>query len=324
MTDSRLDSISINHLVAPKVIQLAEDAHNLRIGVSRTEGNPCIIDAGIEHVGGIEAGRQVAEICMGGLGHVRMTYSDAHVGWPVAVHVHTQHPVLACLASQYAGWKLHDKKSGFFALASGPARALAQREELFGIIDYTDSFAYTALVLEVNKTPPDAICEYVTESCGIPPENLTLILTPTTSLAGAVQIVGRVLEVALHKAHELGFDLNQVVDGIGSAPLPPISQNISQMMGRTNDAILFGGQIKLYVQSSDDDAEQLAKELPSSSSRDYGKPFAEIFQHYDHDFFQIDPMLFSPASVMVNNIMTGRSFSAGSVDSDLLHASFLN
>ena len=314
--------ISINRQVEPLVRSLSEQAWSLRIVESPTEEGVWVVDAGINAIGGIEAGRQIAEICMGGMGQATLTYGGSG-DWPLTIHVHTQHPVLACLASQYAGWSLSDKESGFHALGSGPARSMAQREELFGKIGYKDSYIYTTLVMEVDKVPPRAVREKICEDCGVEPFNLTLILTPTTSLAGTVQVVGRVLEVGLHKAHELGFDLNCVVDGIGSAPIPPLDNSDTvRMMGRTNDAILFGGQIKLFVQSSDEEAERLATELPSSTSRDYGKPFATVFKEHDYDFFQIDPMLFSPARVLVNNIRTGRSFSAGTIDLELLEQSF--
>ena len=315
--------ISINRLVEPLVRNLTEQAGNLRIGLSATEEGVRVIDAGIEAVGGIEAGRQIAEICMGGLGQATLTYSGMADSWPLTVHVHTQHPVLACLASQYAGWSLADEASGFYSLGSGPARALAQKEELFRKIDYRDAFCQTVLVLEADRVPPRAVREKIAADCAVDPRDLTVVLTPTTSLAGSVQVVSRVLEVALHKAHELGFDLDRVIDGIGSAPVPPLSAgDMVQMMGRTNDAILFGGQIKLFVQSTDADAERLAAQLPSSTSADYGKPFAQVFEDHGRDFFKIDPMLFSPARVLINNITSGRSFSSGAVDLDLLEQSF--
>ena len=308
---------------------LKTQAENLRIGVTWDEDGICIIDAGINVVGGIEAGRQIAEICMGGLGQATFTYQPPlsslpdTESWPLTIHVHTQHPVIACLASQYAGWSLNDKESSFYALGSGPARSMARKEELFEEIDYADDYAITALVLEVDKVPPPAIREKICRDCHIDPHNLTLILTPTTSLAGTVQVVGRVLEVALHKAHELGFNLNKVLDGIGSAPVPPIiNSDTVQMMGRTNDAILFGGQIKLFVEATDDEAEQLAMQLPSSTSNDYGTPFAELFKEYDYDFFKVDPMLFSPARVVVNNLASGRTYASGHINHELMLKSF--
>ncbi len=317
-----MSRISINQLADPLVCHLVEDAENLRIKKSRTEEGVRIIDAGIETVGGIEAGRQITEICLGGLGQATFTY-DRPDDWPLSIHIHTQHPVLACLASQYAGWSLNDSEEKFHALGSGPARCLAQREELFSELDYRDEHDTTTLVMEVDRVPPLSVRQKICRDCNVEPENLTLILTPTTSLAGTVQVVGRVLEVALHKTHVLGFDLQQVIDGIGSAPVPPLnSSDMVKMMGRTNDAILFGGQVKLFVQSSDEEAERLATQLPSSTSRDYGKPFATIFKDYEYDFFKIDPMLFSPARVLVSNIQTGRSFAAGALDADLLKQSF--
>ena len=93
-------------------------------------------------------------------------------------------------------------------------------------------------------------------------------------------------------------------------------------MGRTNDAILFGGKVQLYVRGNDEAAQQLAERLPSSASRDYGRPFAEIFKAFEYDFFKIDPLLFSPAQVVVSVLDSGNSFHAGRLDAKLLELSF--
>jgi methenyltetrahydromethanopterin cyclohydrolase len=77
-----------------------------------------------------------------------------------------------------------------------------------------------------------------------------------------------------------------------------------------------------FVKGSDEAAKNLADNLPSSTSKDYGKPFAEVFKQYDHDFFKIDPMLFSPASVIVTAMESGNSFRAGKLDNALLDQSF--
>jgi methenyltetrahydromethanopterin cyclohydrolase len=242
----------------------------------------------------------------------------------MTVHVHTANPVLGCLASQYAGWSLGhgEGKAAFHALGSGPGRALALKEPLFKELAYRDQADNACLVLEVDRDPPSPLVEKIAADCSVSGEALTLILTPTRSLAGTVQVVARVLEVALHKVHELGYPLEQIVDGAGSAPLPPPAADFVQAMGRTNDAILFGGQVQLYVTGDDADAKSLADRLPSGNSRDYGKPFAVVFKAYEYDFFQIDPLLFSPARVIVTALESGRSFCAGTLDSALLDASF--
>lgn len=316
---------SVGRLTQPLVARLCREAAALRLAVRRTKAGATIVDAGIEAPGGIEAGRRIAEICMGGLGRIEIAAGSSFPDWPFRVSVSSGDPVLACLASQYAGWSLsHGEGEGaYFAMASGPGRARAAKEELFQELAYTDTEAFWGFfVLETDRTPPDELIARVAADCGLTPSALTFVLTPTTSLAGAVQITARVLEVAMHKVHALGFPLARVRDGLGTAPLPPPSPHFLTAMGRTNDAILFGGEVQLFVSGPESEARELAEKLPSSASRDYGKPFSRIFKDAGHDFYKIDPMLFSPARVMVSCLDSGRTFTAGGLAPDLLAQSF--
>jgi len=313
---------SVNATVAPLLAALLRDVKNLRLGVTRLEGGSVIVDAGINHPGGLEAGRLIAEICLGGLGQVSIRATSSR--WPLEVSVHTQSPVLACLGSQYAGWSLShgEGKSAFRALGSGPGRALSVKEELFKELGYRDHADATCLILEVDQVPPREVVEKILRDCAVAADKLTLILTPTCSLSGVVQIVARVLEVALHKVHALAFPLECVIDGVGCAPLPPPGADFLSAMGRTNDAILFGGHVHLFVDCEDDMARELTQKLPSCASCDYGKPFAQIFKECKYDFYQIDPMLFAPAQVVVSNLKSGNSFRAGQMNMQLLNTSF--
>jgi methenyltetrahydromethanopterin cyclohydrolase len=313
---------SINAMTNPLVSQLIANADVLKLGVSQHESGCVIVDAGITHEGSTEAGRLIAEICMGGLGQASLVDSPNVDSWTASIYVQSENPVLACLGSQYAGWSLQHEK--FFSLGSGPARSIAQREDLFKEISYKDQAEKTVLVLETDKIPPTAIIEKVCKDTQIKPENLTLILTPTSSIAGVVQIVGRVLEVALHKAHTIHFPLGNIVSGNGVAVLCPTSEDFMTAMGRTNDAILFGGDVTLNVKCTDAEAKKLAKDLPSNSSKDYGKTFAEVFKSYNMDFYQIDPLLFSPAKVLIHNLETGHSFEGGEFNQTLIEKSFNN
>jgi len=315
---------SVNALAAVQVATLIREAAALRVAVSKSELGATLIDAGILARGGLEAGRRIAEICMGGLGTVVLAPGELALGGFTQLHVHSADPVLACLASQYAGWSLShgEGKNAYQALASGPGRAIVRREALFDELGYQDAHDAAVFVLEVEREPPDAVVEKVMRDCGLPAARITFILTPTRSLAGTVQIVARVLEVALHKAHALGFDLKHIVDGAGSAPLPPPAPDFLSAMGRTNDAILFGGSVTLFVDGSDADARKLAFDLPASASRDYGRPFAHIFKEYEYDFYKIDPMLFAPAQVLVCNLASGNSYRGGAVDAERLAESF--
>ncbi len=313
-------NISINQLSQPLVTALINDANALNLNVYPHATGATIVDAGIEATGGLEVGRRIAEICMGGLGQVSFVQNSHFENWPAGIQVTAKNPVLACLGSQYAGWALSFEK--FFSLGSGPARCIAQREDIFSDIQYKDSANKTVLILETDKIPPAEIIAKVVRDTNVSAENLTFILTPTRSLAGTVQIVARVLEVALHKLHTLHFPLEQLVDGIASAPLPPPSPDFLTGMGRTNDAILFGGFVQLFVQSTDEAAKQLAADLPSNASKDYGKPFAQVFKAVNMDFYQIDPLLFSPAKVTITNLTTGNSFFGGAFNEALLNQSF--
>jgi len=315
---------SISALTAPLVEDLISRRRELGLGVSYLDQKATIIDAGVEIAGGLEAGRLIAEICMGGLGSVRLRAGSSANAWNWWLDVHASNAVLACLGSQYAGWSLaHGTgKQAFSALGSGPGRAVGSGEKLFDELGYRDKPESTVLVLESDRIPPAALVSEISQKCGLYEEHLTFILTPTTSLAGAVQVVARVLETALHKAHALKFPLDAIIDGAGSAPLCPPAPDHFTAMSRTNDAILFAGQVHLFVQSGDEEAEALAKRLPSSTSSDFGRPFAEVFKAANFDFYKIDPLLFSPACVAVTNLRSGRTFHAGKLHMDLLHDSF--
>lgn len=315
---------SVNALAAHLVEALVADAAKLRLTVTANSGEARLVDAGATVLGSIEAGRRIAEICLGGLGTVTIAPTGPVAAWPYTITVHSTDPVLACLGSQYAGWSLADEggTSGFFALGSGPGRAAAAVEHLFEELHYKDNAVQIALVLESASAPPASVVAKVAEAAGVPLEAVTFIYAPTQSLAGSTQVVARVLEVALHKAHSVGFDLAKIVDGIGAAPLSPPHPDFIQAMGRTNDAIIYGGRVQLFVDAEDADAKGLAEALPSTTSRDHGAPFAEIFARFNGDFYAIDSHLFSPAEVVVTSVRTGHSHRGGRLVPDLVERSF--
>ncbi len=315
--------LSVNGLCRPLVLRLVEDAVRLRIDSRTTAEGVRIVDAGIAVPGSVSAGLAIAGICTAGLAEFRLRSNASPGGWPTWIEVHSSQPVLACLGSQYAGWSLSASKEEtggkkFFAMGSGPARALAAREDIFKDIGYRDSSDTGCLVMEVDRPPPLIVLQKILRDCRLEPAGLTVILTPTSSAAGTTQIVARVLEVALHKAHVVGFPLEAVLSGSGTAPLPSPAADPGEAMGRTNDAILYGGQVHLLVDGSDDDARDLARRLPSVNSRDYGRPFADIFRDYEYDFYKIDPELFAPSEVWVSSRTSGTTWHAGSTDLDLL------
>ena len=244
-SDGHESAISVNRLSKELADALKRDAAVLKIAVRGGSLGETLIDAGATARGSVSAGLRIAEICLGGLGVVRLSTDQATPRWPWAVEIASPQPVIACLGCQYAGWSLSHEK--FFALGSGPARALAQKETVLKDIGYCNSAESTILVIESGAPPPPEVIEKVAADCHIAPSGLTVVYAPTQSLAGGAQVVARVLEVALHKAHELKFPLDRIIDGMGAAPLSPPHPNFVTAMGRTNDAIIYGGRVQLFV-----------------------------------------------------------------------------
>ncbi len=125
-----------------------------------------------------------------------------------------------------------------------------------------------------------------------------------------------------HKLHTLEFDLTRVVSAHGVAPIPPVAGNDLAAIGRTNDSILYGARVVLFVDGDDDSLLEVGPRVPSSASRDHGEPFAAIFARYHHDFYAVDPHLFSPAEVVFQNIETGRVHAFRATDDTILARPF--
>lgn len=302
--------------------RMVAEAGGLRVAARTLAGGARVIDAGVELAGGLGAGLALAEICMGGLGHI--TYAPVMIGgeaW-AGLQVWTDHPAVSCMASQYAGWAIQVEK--YFAMGSGPLRAHARVEkELFAKLTYAERATRGILVLETRTAPTDEVAAWVGQKAGLEPSQLTFVVAPSASLAGGVQIAARILETGLHKMDAVGFDMNKVVSGIGTAPLAPVARNDLRAIGRTNDCILYGGQARYTVRADDAELAELAPKLPASVSKDYGTPFYEIFKRYDSDFYKIDPLLFSPAEVWLTSATSGRTVHAGHLNPDVLRASLL-
>jgi len=299
---------------------MVSTAAALRISVQHTGLGARVLDCGIGSPGGLQAGLSLAKVCLAGQAEVSLVAGDvAGVPCPL-VQVSSDLPVQACMASQYAGWQI--KVGKFFAMGSGPMRAAYGKEDLFNDIPGREQPPLAVGALETRKLPDDSVIEYVASALKLPASKITLLAAPAASMAGNLQVVARSLETALHKLHELKLDLGCVLSGFGAAPLPPVARDEMTAIGRTNDAILYGGRVVLWVQADDEQLADIGPKVPSSASADHGAPFAAIFERYDHDFYKIDPMLFSPAEIVFCNLKTGKSHAFGRIQPDVLHRSF--
>jgi len=312
--------VSVNRGALKILEEIISNPEYYGVRVEKVENGGVIVDAGVKARGGYEAGLKVIEICMGGLGRAHLTaqqYGDLVLP---AVTVYTDEPCIATLGSQFAGWRI--KVGEFFALGSGPARAISQEpKELYRKIQYKDESDVAVIVFETDRYPSADVFKYVADKCHVEPSRVYSVITPTSSIAGSTQISGRIVETGIHKLTELGFDPKKIIYGVGIAPIAPIHPKFARAMGRTNDVIIASGQVFLTVDYEGADLEDYVKKTPSSTSKIYGKPFLEIFKEAGYDFYKIDPAIFSPAHLTVNNIRDGKVYSAGKIDIELLKKS---
>jgi methenyltetrahydromethanopterin cyclohydrolase len=312
--------LSMNERAAALVDAMAADADALGIEVRTLESGARLVDCGAQTRGGLQAGLGFATACLGGLG--RIDPAPVVVGgrtWP-GVSVVVDQPAAACLAAQYAGWKLEHED--FFAMASGPGRALARAEDLFEELVWREDASQAVLCLETRREPPEAIVGKVAQRCGLEPSALTFLIAPTASVCGSVQISARVVETAMHKLHELGVDPGRVRHGWGCCPIAPVAKDDPAAIGRTNDAVLYGGTVHLWIEGSDEEVAELAGRLPSAASEAFGTPFGELLAAANWNFYEIDPMLFSPAAAILTSTASGRAHHGGGLAPEVLERSF--
>ncbi|MGB7325434.1 MAG: methenyltetrahydromethanopterin cyclohydrolase [Rubripirellula sp.] len=315
---------TLNELAHCLFSQSAENAAVLKCKVASV-GSANLIDAGIDTPGSIAAGLMMARLCLGDRANVSLQPADAtRFVVSNSIHVQTDHPLAACLGAQYAGWPV--QTDDFFAMGSGPMRMFRGREATLKELNLSESGRQVVGVLESDKLPTESAIALIAEQCGVEPSGIHLAVAPSSSIAGSIQVVARSIETAMHKLHELKFDVTSIVSATGNAPLPPPAKpgDMVNGIGRTNDAMLYGAEVVLWVDTDDEAIETVAANVPSSSSKDHGRPFANIFKDYEYDFYKVDPMLFSPAVVTIHNLRSGRTWSHGEIQTDVLRRSFLS
>jgi methenyltetrahydromethanopterin cyclohydrolase len=315
------ETLSVNSLAWKLAEKLLNNQAFYGVHASKTSAGATVIDAGVNVPGGFQAGKVLTETCLGGAGTAQLdfkTYGDLALP---SITVSTNYPAVAALGSQFAGWRIKDSDS--IAIGSGPARALALKPKaIYEEIGYKDVSDKAVITLESNTLPSDTLIEKVTGACNITPENLIAVVAPTASVAGLTQVAGRIVEVGIHKLKTLGLNPKIIRYAMGYAPIPPVCKDFEVAMARTNDAILYGGTVYCTVEH-DDEAElkEIVAKAPSGTSKDYGKPFLQIFREADRDFYKIDHNLFAPATLIINNTKTGNTFKAGEINPKVLSQS---
>ncbi len=308
----------MNKLAVDLIKKSIDIADELKIEVLNI-GGATVIDAGVKASGSIDAGITISKVCLGGLALVSLTHLLIEDMILPAITISTNHPIESCIASQLAGWRI--RVGNFFANGSGPARILAKKpKRIFESIGYTEYSDETALVLETNKIPNEDVVKYVSSETGVEPKNIYIVVVAPNSIAGSVQVSARIVETGIFKFNTIGFDIKCITYGFGVCPIAPLHSDPLIMMGRTNDMLLYGGSTYYMVNYPDDaKLEEYVKKVPSSSSKDYGKSFVDLVKQFGEEIlYKIDPNVFAPAMVIVNNISSGKTFKAGYINVNVI------
>jgi methenyltetrahydromethanopterin cyclohydrolase len=311
-------ALSVNQMAWKIAQRLLDNPELYGVTVSKSTAGATIVDAGVSAPGGFQAGKKLTELCLGGAGKVQLGFKAyGNLELP-SITISTDYPAIAALGSQFAGWRIKDGDQ--IAIGSGPVRALALKpKDVYEEIGYKDQSDKAVLTLEANSLPSDALIEKVTTASNISAPNLIVVVAPTASVAGLTQVTGRVVEVGIHKLRTLGLSPTVIRYAMGVAPIPPLGRDFEVAMARTNDAILYGGTVYATVDCEDEASlQKIVEQAPSAVSKDYGKPFLQIFREAGRDFYKIDHGLFAPAELIINNCKTGNSFKAGQINPKVL------
>jgi methenyltetrahydromethanopterin cyclohydrolase len=303
--------------------EMLDWSEDLNTEVTKLKNGATVIDCGVKEDGGYEAGLYLARLCLADLADLQYTTFDLKgLKWP-AIQIATDNPVIACMASQYAGWRI--SVGDYFGMGSGPARALALKpKELYKEIGYHDDFQAAILFIESNRLPDERVVEYIAKHCSVDPENVMIAVAPTASIAGSVQISARVVETGIHKFKSIGFDINCIKSGYGIAPIAPIVGNDIQCMGSTNDCVIYGGETNYTVCFNGElaELEELVQKVPSTNSHHFGKPFYQTFKEAGFDFYKVNEDIFAPARLNVNDLKNKKTISSGEIYPEILFQSF--
>jgi methenyltetrahydromethanopterin cyclohydrolase len=306
---------SLNRMATDLVDEAIDFADELNVAVRPLESEAVVLDFGVAIPGGIEAGLLLAEIQTAGLATVGTTVASV-AGAPLThVELSTDHPALALLCAQKAGWEV--SVDDFEGLGSGPARALVAEEEVYQRVGYRDEFDFAVLALETDTVPDGSVVEHVSDVAGVAPSSVFLPAFAAASITGSVQMAARAAELAVFRLSELGYDPLDVLSVAGRAPVAPVPDDEETAIARTNDALAYGGQVHLVV---DEDFDRF-DEVPSSATEEYGTPFADIFADADWDFYEVPETVFAPAQVTVD-VRGGPTHVLGEPNHDLLAESF--
>jgi methenyltetrahydromethanopterin cyclohydrolase len=320
--------LSVNKLGYEIVKEMIRDCDRLNIAVNELKNGTTVLDCGVNAPGGYKAGEYASKLRMGGLAEVQITnvtYGDTSL--PTAV-VYTDFPSMIGLCT-YVWYGIvpqpFDTKAEFSAWISGPGRVLARApQKVFDKIDYEDNSDVAVLVVQSRKLPDEKVANYLAEKCKVSPKNLYLVVTPTESVAGSVQVVAvSGLEDTFWRLTEFfGIPYARIKHALGSTPIPPIHPRVYEVPCITSDdAIRYGGIVHYWIESVEgEDLEAIVKSMVIENYPvNYGKSYYQIGGHPpDLHTFAKEGRGFVVGEAGIYDTRTCRMYKAGKVHIEMI------
>ena len=291
----------LNRTAVELVDEAIDFADELGVAVHHLDNEAVVLDLGVEAPGGVEAGLLLAEIRAGGLATVSTRVGSLDGAPRLVVETSTDHPALALLGSQRAGWRLPDGAWG-----SGPAQLL--REDAALTPGHAEAFDFAVLAVEAATLPDADLASDVAAAVGVPSSGTFLPTAPAASPAGAVALAAGAAEVAVHRLERLGYDPSAVRSAAGSAPVPPVAGDEATARARANDAVAYGARVHLVVEEPVDRLD----DLPFGATRHAGASFETLLADVDGDLGALEDA-FAPACATVD-VVGGETRTVGAVD----------
>ncbi|MEM1538340.1 MAG: methenyltetrahydromethanopterin cyclohydrolase [Candidatus Nezhaarchaeales archaeon] len=315
-----MPGISVNRLAMRVVNELLNHPEEYRVKVEKLPCGATVIDTGLEAAGGYLAGLKLTEVCLGGLAQCWLTYKSYGDLEMPSIVVATDHPAISLLGCQLAGWMV--KVGDFFAPSSGPARALALKpKKVLEKVGYKDEYNEAVIVMETTRKPTDEVAQRVATDCKVDPKNLYILLTTTASMAGSVQVSGRVAETGLYRLEFLGLDPKNVVFASGCAPIMPPHPDVGVSTAKQEDALLYGGVASYLIDEEEALLKEMLSKAPATAWADYGKLSYEALKAVNFDWSKLDNSFFTIGKITVTCKTTGKSFTNGKINQEALRRS---
>jgi methenyltetrahydromethanopterin cyclohydrolase len=300
------------------VRSLVDDAPALEIDAQRGAAGALLIDCGVAARGSWEAGRRIAELAHGGMMRATLGMTDVQ-GIPLPEFVGDSWRPFLSIHGLQVSFALDEVDAAI--RVSGPVRACMD-----GVLhrpsDLVDGVcSWGVAIVEATRLPNADVVEAIARRAGLRPEELTLVVVPSNSLAGVAQLAGRLNECVVFTLDQsMGLDPRCVVSILGAVPLAPCGGEGIPVVTQ-DDMIHYAGRATMIVEAAPSwDLRAIAEALVFRSSPTYGRLFSELLAEAGGVFEAIPGLsdLNKVARITLVDRTTGRMASAGAVDVELL------